>query len=109
MEAAAKDQVAGMEMYLRVLRRENETLVAACDKEVLGKTFSEGDLEIKVDKGFYCGELREVKELSCALSEASMANLTGNNVVDYAVKQGYIDKENVVCIGGIKHAQFVMI
>jgi len=38
-----------------------------------------------------------------------MANLTGNNVVDYAVKQGYIDKENVVCIGGIKHAQFVMI
>jgi len=109
VEAAAQDQVGGMEMYVRVLRREGETLVAACDKEVLGKTFSDGRLEIEVKKDFYCGEIKDIKELPAALSEATMANLSGNNVVDSALKQGYIRLENVLDIGGIKHAQFVII
>ena len=96
-------------MYVRVLRREGETLVAACDREVLGKTFSDGRLEIEVKKDFYCGEIRDVKELPAALSEATMANLAGNKVVDYAVSKGFVDEKKVLVIGGLKHAQFVII
>ena len=109
MAASSQDQVDRMEIYIRVQEREGQILVAACDREVLGKTFSEGVLEFTVKKDFYCGELKDIKELSSELSGATMANLAGNNVVDSALKQGYICPENVLNIGGLKHAQFVLI
>lgn len=98
-----------MDVYLKIYRTGGEVLVAACDKEVLGRVFSEGNLRLEVNEGFYGGELRDVKELSGVLREATIANLAGSNVVDYAVSCGFVSKENVLCISGVKHAQFVTV
>ena len=97
------------EIFLKVHRSGGQVLVAACDKEVLGLSFSSGKVCIEVSRSFYCGKLVDIKELRAALNEASIGNLTGNNVVSAAVAGGFIDKKNVLDIGGIKHAQFVVL
>ncbi|MBN2251447.1 MAG: DUF424 family protein [Candidatus Altiarchaeota archaeon] len=96
-----------MDAYLKVYRSGGEVLVAACDREVLGGVYSEGSLRFEVGRSFYCGELVCLEELSRALSVASIANLAGEKVVGLAVSLVYVDEENVRCIGGLKHAQFV--
>lgn len=83
-------------------------IVAACDKDILGGKFVQGEVQLDVNRGFYCGELTGIEELFNALNEATIASLAGNNVVDAAVNRGFVDEENVLEIAGIKHAQIVV-
>lgn len=83
-------------------------IVAACDKEILGKKFTQGELQLEVNKGFYYGELKDIGELFNAMNDATIVSLTGNNVVDSAVGHGFVDEENILEISGIKHAQIVV-
>jgi hypothetical protein len=87
----------------------NEVLVAACDKDILGKTFFEGELQLEVKESFYKRCAAPLAELEKVLSGATIANLAGNCVVDSAISAGYVEKENVLVIGGIKHAQFAVL
>ena len=96
-------------IYVNVYRNQNEILVAACDEEILGKSFSEGDVNLKVSKGFYRGDLVPIKELSKLLSSATIANLTGNRVVEEAINLGFVEREHVIEVSGVKHAQLVVL
>ncbi|MFZ2456981.1 MAG: DUF424 family protein [Candidatus Altiarchaeia archaeon] len=87
----------------------NEVLVAVCDKDILGKTFFEGELQLEVKASFYHRGVASLAELEKVLSGATIANLAGNRVVDSAICAGYVEKENVLVIGGIKHAQFAVL
>jgi hypothetical protein len=86
----------------------NDILVAACDKDIVGKTFFEGELQLEVKESFYLRAVAPMASLSEILSGATVANLSGNRVVDSAISAGYIDDENVLVIGGVKHAQFAV-
>lgn len=86
----------------------NDVLVAACDKEILGKTFFEGDIQLEVKESFYSRGVAPMDELSSVLSGATIANLVGNRVVESAVSAGLIDAGGVLVVGGVKHAQFVV-
>ncbi len=92
---------------LKITALGNETLVAACDEELLGQTFREGKLKIEIKESFYKGNPANCKELSKALEEATIANLVGEKTVDCAIKCGVIDKNNVIYIEKIPHAQMV--
>jgi uncharacterized protein len=87
----------------------NDVLVAACDKDILGKTFFDGELQLEVKESFYKRSSAPLTELAEVLSGASIANLAGNRVVDSAILAGFIDKDKVLVIGGIKHAQFAVL
>lgn len=94
-------------IYVKVYRVQGEVLVAACDEELLGKTFREGELKLEVKERFYKGELVEEDALAPLLREATIANLTGKRCVKKAVELGYIDSERVLRIDGVPHAQLV--
>lgn len=106
--AHEKDKIEQM-MYANVRRSQNEVLVSACDKEILGKTFSEKDIHLSVSKDFYEGDILPVKGLSNLLSRATTANLTGNRVVEEAIKLGFVDEAQILLVCGIKHAQIVFL
>lgn len=95
--------------YAKVHRKHGEILLAACDEDILGLTFSEGDRCLEIKKEFYAGEVVETENLVSLLSEASIANLAGNNTVNMAIESGFIDGNNVLEISGVKHAQIVRI
>lgn len=86
-----------------------EKVVAACDEELLGKTFREGKFKLEVKESFYKGSSANCKELSKALKEATIANLVGEETIQCAIDCGAIDKENVMRIEKIPHAQMVRI
>ncbi len=82
-----------------------EMILAACDEELLGKTFREGKKRLQVSEGFYGGHLVEAPEFLVLLKEVSIANLTGERTVKEAVEGGFIDQEHILMVDGIPHAQ----
>jgi len=88
------------------MRTQEEVLVAICDAELLGKEFKQGELRLKIDEGFYCGDEANVEACLAALKEATIANLVGS-IVEHAVKAGFIDRANVMRFQNVPHAQMV--
>ena len=82
-------------------------MVAVCDRELIGKTFCEGELSIQATEEFYEGGIATASEVEKALEKATIANLLGKMAVACAVKKGYIDRENVLIVDGVPHAQWV--
>lgn len=96
-------------MYIRVYEKAGDVLVAACDEDLLGESFSEGDVSISVKETFYKGKKEPVGELISYLKNASIVNLTGKEVIKAAVDAGFVRRENVMMIDGVEHAQIVAI
>ncbi|WP_456366263.1 DUF424 domain-containing protein [Thermococcus sp.] len=92
-------------IYIKVYRVQGEVLLAACDEELLGRTFREGELKLEVRERFYRGELVEEERLKELLEEATIANLTGERCVSKAIDLGYVDPGRVLRIQGVPHAQ----
>ncbi len=84
-----------------------ELLVAACDSELVGKRFEEGELCLELRPGFYDGERVDKRLLLEVLALATIANLAGEETVGAAVGAGLVDPECVIRIQGVPHAQLV--
>ena len=85
-----------------------QNMVAACEKSLIGKTFKEGKITLKVTEGFYKGEEKSEDKLLELLKKATIANLVGKPV-DLAINHNLVDEDGVMEISGIKYAQiFVM-
>jgi len=98
-----------MTFRLKVYRVQGEVLVAVCDASIVGRTFREGDLKIEVKEEFYGGKEVGENEVKQALKQATIANITGEKAVKFAIEIGVISKENVLRIGECLHAQMVVI
>lgn len=92
-------------IFVKVYRTGPEVLVAACDSEILGKTFRGGGLKIVVSEGFYKGDLGDEEMLVNRLEMATIANLVGKKTLEIAVRKGFVDPSCVLLIGGVPHAQ----
>jgi hypothetical protein len=86
-----------------------EVLVAACDPEILGKIFADGELEITPESMFYGDERVGRNGLLEKIKSSTMVNLLGDNVVDAMIEEGVVDEREVVTVCGIKHAQIITI
>lgn len=84
-----------------------ELLLAACDSDILGKTFKEGELQIECGR-FYDGEEVSVEEFITQLGQCTIANLVGKRTVEAAISEGFVDEGCVIWIGGVPHAQMVV-
>ena len=96
-------------MYLKIYKNRENVLVAACDKEVLGKTLKQGNTVVEINRAFYEGEYVSDEELQNALQKATTANLFGEKTIKCAVKCGFIDPDSVIMIDGVPHAQIFRI
>ncbi len=92
-------------MYIKVYRQGTETIVAACDSDIVGKTFRSKDLKIQVSEGFYKGDTGDEDLLVSRLEMATIANLVGKKTLEVAIKHGFVDPSCVLDIGGVPHAQ----
>ncbi|MDD1756916.1 MAG: DUF424 family protein [Methanomassiliicoccales archaeon] len=92
---------------LRMYRQRGEVVLAACDKELMGKSFKEGKLKLEVCPSFYEGEDASEEVLLNRLRNATIANLVGERTVAVATKHGLVDEECVLRIEGVPHVQLV--
>ena len=91
---------------LRIVRTSGEVLVIICDSKLMGKEYRQGEFKLKVDRSFYCGQEASVAECLAALRGATIANMVGS-IVEHAIKEGIVDRANVIKIQGVPHAQMV--
>ncbi|MGB9939668.1 DUF424 domain-containing protein [Methanosarcina sp.] len=92
-------------MYLKIYKNGEHVLVAACDKEVLGKTLKRGNTAVEISRAFYEGEYVSEEELQKALEGATTANLFGEKTIKCAIKCRLIDPDSVIIIDNVPHAQ----
>ncbi|MDR7664954.1 DUF424 domain-containing protein [Methanosarcina sp. Z-7115] len=95
-------------MYLKIYKNREHVLVAACDKEVLGKTLN-GNTVVEISRAFYEGECVSEEELQKALQNATTANIFGEKTIKCAIECGLIDQDSVILIDGVPHAQIFRI
>jgi hypothetical protein len=86
---------------------DGRSVLAACDEEVLGGSYSEGKLRLKVHESFYREEVVSELVLIRMMEEADIMNLVGEATISLAICEGYVDESNVITIGGVVHAQVV--
>ncbi len=98
--------------YLRVRQTERDYLVTVCDKELLGKTLSEGELELCVNDRFFGGDLVPIEKCLEQLRIATSFNLIGKGIVDAAVEKRMVSELAVMWIdcqanGKVGHVMFI--
>ena len=96
-------------IYMKIYHAGNDVLLAACDADLLGKTLHFGDVEFIVSKEFYADVLGDEEMLKRHIKIATVGNLVGKLAVKCAIEMGVVDKENVIMIEGVPHAQFAII
>jgi len=102
--------VAKPSLHMKVWSiRKGEVMVAVCDSNVVGRKFCEGKLVLEASEDFYCGGLVTTDTAVDMLRAATVANLVGEEAVRCGIEAGLIQKDAVISIGGIPHAQFVQI
>lgn len=84
-------------------------VLAACDKELCGKTLKSEKLEFLVSEGFYKGNEITEDNLRNKLHEFDNVNLVGNRVVSIAIEENLVLEENVIEISKVKHVQIFKI
>ena len=94
-------------MYIKI-HDSYRKIVAICDSDILGKKFQQGNFQLEVNEGFYCGEKKSPEEIEeiikDLIKEDSTFNLVGEQTIKLALKLELIDEEGIIYIQGIPHA-----
>ena len=94
-------------IYVRIHKAADDIILAACDEDVLGKTFKGNDMRITVSEGFYNGFLVTEEEFIDRMDAYTIMNLVGEKVIALAIENGHVSEDCVLEIGDVKHAQVV--
>jgi hypothetical protein len=94
-------------MYVKVTEREGKRVVAACDRELIGRVLEEGGmvLDLKAYSSFYVGKLSDAPGLEAELGKFDSANLVGGRAVGVALDMGIVQKNGVKYIKRVPHLQ----
>lgn len=91
-------------MFVKIIKSCRD-VVAVCDKELLGKKFEEGNLQLDVKENFYsgkeCSEKQVIEIIQRMSDEDATFNIVGKKSISAALKAGIIVEE------GIKEIQSV--
>lgn len=80
-------------------------MLAVCDDDVLGKSFSEGNFSLEVSECFYNGWHVSEDQIIPLLEEIPNVNIVGKKSVALAMRLGFVSKESIIIIQGVPHAQ----
>ena len=92
-------------MYVKVHIYKQATIVAICDEDLIGKTIEDKDKRIEVSERFYKGKKRSPKQVLEIMKHSENLNLIGKKTVDLALKNHIIEKEGIIKIKNVPHAQ----
>lgn len=89
--------------------RDGRLMLAICDHDIAGKKLSEGELQIDLSSDFYKGQEMNEKDIIELFKIAYIVNLAGEKSVDLAIRSGIIEKDHIIKIAGVPHAQCVIV
>ncbi len=90
-------------------KKGSETVLAFCDKEIIGKRFEGDGFELEVSEGFYGDKQVDPDEIEIMSQDASSMNIMGDIAVEFAIEKGLVSDSDVLTVCGIKHVQIFSI
>ena len=93
-------------IYVKIHVRGSERLLAACDEELIGMTFTGNGMRLKVSETFYKGELVTEDAFRERMKSVTVMNLVGERAVSIAQAEGHVSE--IIKVGDAKHAQAVI-
>jgi len=88
---------------------EGRVILAVCDSGLIGKCFSEDELQLDLSSNFYKGEEMSDKRILNFFKVVNIVNLVGEKAVGLGIKAGIVDRKQVIKIKGIPHAQALIV
>jgi hypothetical protein len=85
----------------RTTRYSDALMINVCDAELVGKTLSQGKLELSLSRDYFQQEVIENEEAADLLKKCSIANLVGEKIVALAISMGLAKEASVKRICGI--------
>ena len=95
--------------FVKIHKKLGREVLAICDEEILGKTLDDGNIHFEIKAEFYQGEKLNEAQVRILLKDFQNYNLIGEEIVKIAIEIGVIDKDQVIKIKGIPHAQGLVI
>ncbi len=85
---------------------QGSTLVNICDAELVGRTVTEGRLQVHISKDFFFGEIVDRTEALNLINGCAIVNLAGRRAVSLAIENKVGAKE---AVREIEDVPFLMI
>ncbi len=84
----------------------NEVLLAACDADILGKSFTlTSGAVITLFDAFYNGGEVSIEELAKMANNCTTANFFGKETINALITAGLIEKDGFIELAGVPHSQ----
>lgn len=94
-------------MFINIIKS-YRYVVAVCDKELIGRKFEEGKMQLDVKENFYKGEEKTPEEIGEMLIDMKLEdatfNIVGDKSVKIALEKGIITEEQIGEVQGVKFA-----
>jgi hypothetical protein len=94
-----------MEICIKIHETVEGKVLAACDYEILGNSYEEGELRLKINEDFYHEKRVSIDEFLQAVAGCFTANLAGKKTVNSFCSSNPEHRYSVVEIGGVPHLQ----
>lgn len=92
---------------MKIHEKREEVLVAVCDEDLLGEKIVGDDISLSIRKKFYGSHPSSEEKVIDALKKASICNLVGEKSVGLGVEVGVIERNNILEVDDVPHAQMV--
>jgi hypothetical protein len=93
--------VAAEGFSVRTAEYKGNVLVNICDEELIGRTVTEGKLNVHISKDFYFGEVVAAGEALKLIRTCAIVNLAGSRSVSLAVENGMGARQAIREIEGV--------
>ena len=95
-----------MKFVVKIHQGPHGKILVVTDKEILGKQFSEGKLQLDLTKDFYQGVEMDTEKVKEASKSTYILHLTGENTIN--LFSNLIDTERILIVEKIPHAEIYL-
>lgn len=90
-----------MQFSAKVTTYQKNIMLNICDSEFLGKTITDGELDMHISESYYGDKLVDKDEAKTLLQKASIINMVGNEIISMSVELGIGSKSGIKLISGV--------
>lgn len=88
--------------------QDGRNILAICDDGLIGKKFVEKNLQLDLSSSFYKGEKKSEEGVKQLIKDSYIVNIVGKKSIGFCLKLGVVNKENIIKIKKIPHAQAIL-